>query len=158
MGPASATTSARQRTVLLTGAAASLALLALAVLGGGPEAEQGPENAGREDVPVGPRSDVPDALEASKPDRIDTPPSDQSSFLAPACRSIPPCARTRWICSSWIPRGRRCSSAGGFTLAPDVLLQLRLCLVEGQDPLVDVEPSLAPIPRIGVWCARSPAG
>ena len=147
MGPTSATTSARQRTVLLTGAAASLALVALAVFTGGPEAEQGPENAGREDVPAGPRSDVPDALEASRPERVDTLPSEQGSRPGSG-QQVDPTLRPDQVDLFVVdPAGAPLLERGASPLAPDVLLQLRLCLVEGQDPPVDVEPSLAPIPR-----------
>lgn len=147
MGPASATTSARQRAALLIGGAVSLALLALAVFTGGPEAEQGPEPAAREDVPTGPRSDVPDALEAPRPERVDTPSSDQGS-LPGAGLQVDPTLRPDQVDLFVVdPAGAPLLERGASPLAPDVLLQLRLCLVEGQDPPVDVEPTLAPIPR-----------
>ncbi|MEC8510911.1 MAG: hypothetical protein VX015_02090 [Planctomycetota bacterium] len=147
MGPAPATTSARRRTVLLIGAAAAMALLALSVFTGGPEVDQGQVDPARKDAPARPRSETPDALEASRPERLHTPASDQVSPAAPSKPTDPTLRPEQVDLFVLDPAGAPLLERGTSPLAQDVLLQLRLCLVDGEDPPASVESSLAPIPQ-----------
>ncbi len=147
MAPSSATTTARQRTALLIGAAAVMALLALAVFTGGPEVEPGQEETAREDAQAGPGPEVLEPLGPDGTERVDTPASDLDPPAAPS-PPVDPTLRPEQVDLFVVdPSGAPLLERGTSPLAPDVLLQLRLCLVDGQDPPTSVEPSLAPIPR-----------
>ncbi|MEE2941504.1 MAG: hypothetical protein VX460_14045, partial [Planctomycetota bacterium] len=147
MAPSSATTTARQRAVLLIGAAAAVALLALAVSTGGPEVDQRPEEAAREDAQAGPGPEALDPLDADRTERVDTPASDLDPPAAPS-PPVDPTLRPGQVDLFVLdPSGAPLLERGTSPLAPEVLLQLRLCLVDGQDPPTSVVPSLAPIPR-----------